>query len=63
MTAKRKKSFQEFAITFLKQPITEEMRRLAAFPLPDRPMSNYEALRYVMVQAGHDVSMYPETLE
>lgn len=54
---------KEFAEWFLKQPITEAERKSAAFPLPEGEMTRYEALRYVMIQAGHDVSMYPETLE
>lgn len=54
---------KEFAVWFLSQPITEAERQGAAFPLPEGEMTRYQAMRYIMEQAGHDVSMYPETLE
>lgn len=54
---------KEFAVWFLRQPITEAERQSAAFPLPEGEMTRYQALLYVMEQAGHDVSMYQRALE
>ena len=54
---------KEFADWFLQQPITEKERKDAAFSLPEGEMTRYQALLYVMEQAGHDVSMYPRAPE
>ena len=53
---------KEFAVWFLAQPITEAERQSAAFPLPEGEMTRYQAMRYIMEQAGHDLSGYLETL-
>lgn len=62
--SKIKVDIGKFMDWFLQQPITEKERKDAAFPLPEGEMTRYQAMRYIMEQAGHDVSsIFPETPE
>lgn len=49
---------QKWLRNFLRQVMPEKEKADAAYPIPPG-LTRYEAMLFVMRQAGHDVSKYP----